>query len=93
MQRWRHLGDDPVGDEGLDGGDVALWVVHGDEEVLDVCVHQLLFLILILILQPVLVDHGTGGVGRGRPVCFLLEQEKTTRSFLQSCDQLQADKL
>lgn len=72
-----HLGHNSVHDEGFNGSDLALRVIHRDEEVFDVGV-MLLHLILI---QSVLVDHGAGGVGHGTSICqgCFLEQDSATK--------------
>lgn len=41
-----HLGYDSVHDEGLNGGDVALWVVDTDEDVFGVGIVLLLIILL-----------------------------------------------
>lgn len=60
-----HLGHNSVHDEGFDGSDMALRVINGDEEVFDVGV----LLLLLILLQSVLVDHGAGRVGHGTFIC------------------------
>lgn len=65
-RKFPHLGHNSVRDEGFNGSDMALWVVNGDEEVFDV---GFPLLHLILLLQPVLVDHGAGRVGHGTSIC------------------------
>lgn len=60
IRRPPHLGHNSVHDEGFDGGDVALWVVDGDEQVFGVDIP-----LLLVLLQSILVDHGAGGGGHG----------------------------
>lgn len=60
ITRWNtHLGCDSVHDEGLNGSDMALWVVDCDKDVFAVGV----LLLLLILLQSVLVDHGARRVG------------------------------
>ncbi len=59
-----HLGHDSVHDEGFDGSDMALWFIHTDEEVFGVGI----CLLLLILLQSVLVDHGAGRVRHGTPI-------------------------
>lgn len=70
-----HLGHNSVHDEGFDGSDLALWVIHRDEEVFGV------MLLLLILIQSVLVDHGAGGVGHGISICqgCVLEQDSATK--------------
>lgn len=55
-----HLSHYSVHDEGLDGGDMALWVVNSDEDVFIVRIR-----LLLILPQSVLVDHGARRVGHG----------------------------
>lgn len=60
-----HLGHDSVHDERFDGSDMALRVINGDKEVFGVGV----LLLLLILVESVVVDHGGGRVGRGTSIC------------------------
>lgn len=63
--RLPHLGHDSIHDEGFNGSDMALWVINSDEDVFGVGI----LLLLLILLQSVLVDHGAGRVGHGTSIC------------------------
>lgn len=44
---------------------MALWVIDVDEEVFGVGIQ----LLLLILLQSVLVNHGARRVGHGTPIC------------------------